>query len=120
MFTMLIVSRNRARHNWLPRIGRILAIATQLVLLLAPLAEGREERLLGPHVEAPRTLAHPGHRADFCAECVLLSVHGRAEESSPLPEPVRGEGRCRIPRAIDALGVEGEPSNSSRAPPLCV
>jgi hypothetical protein len=117
---MLIVSRNRARHNWLHRIGRILAIATQLVLLLAPLAEGREERLLGPHVEAPRTLAHPGHRPDFCAECVLLTVQGRAEAPAALPEPPRGQGTCHVPRAIDALGVEGEPSNSSRAPPLCV
>ncbi|MEO7770853.1 MAG: hypothetical protein ABIX19_07470 [Gemmatimonadaceae bacterium] len=90
---------------------------TQLVLLLAPLAEGREERLLGSHVEAPRTLAHPGHRADFCAECVLLSVHGRAEVASQLPEILHARGACQIACAIDALGVEGEPSNSSRAPP---
>jgi hypothetical protein len=117
---MLIVSRSRARRNWLHRIGRILAIATQLVLLLTPLAEGREERLLGPHVEAPRTLAHPGHRADFCAECALLSVHGRAEEPSRLPEATYCLGACRIDTAVHALGVESEPSNSSRAPPLSV
>ncbi len=90
------------------------------MLLLTPLAEGREERLLGPHVEAPRTLAHPGHRADFCAECVLLSVHGRAEEACRLPEPACALGACHIATAIDALGVEGETSNSTRAPPLSV
>jgi hypothetical protein len=102
------------------RLGRYLAIVTQLVLLLAPVVEGREERLLGSHVEAPRTFAHPGHRVDFCAECALLSVHGRAEQPCPLPEPVCALGTCRIASAIDALGVEAEPSNSSRAPPLCV
>jgi len=95
-------------------------MTTQLVLFLAPLAEGREERVLGSHVEAPRTLAHPGHRADFCAECVLLSVHGRAEVASRLPEPFRVQGSCHIARAIDALDAEAEPSNSSRAPPLCL
>jgi len=93
-------------------------MATQLVLFLVPLAEGREERVLGSHVEAPRTLAHPGHRADFCAECVLLSVHGRTEVASRLPEAPLVQGSCQIATAIDALGVETEPSNSSRAPPL--
>jgi hypothetical protein len=117
---MVILSPNRARHHWLHRLGRYLAIVTQLVLLMAPLAEGREERLLGPHAEAPRTQAHPGHRADFCAECALLSVHGRAEQPSPLSEVACVQGACHIASAIDALGVEGEPSNSSRAPPLCV
>jgi len=102
----------------LHRLGRALAMATQLVLFLAPLAEGREERVLGSHVEAPRTLAHPGHRADFCAECVLLSVHGRAEVASRLPEAPIAQGSCQIASAIDALGVEAETSNSSRAPPL--
>ena len=95
-------------------------MVTQLVLFLAPLAEGREERVLGSHVEAPRSLAHPGHRADFCAECVLLTVHGRAEAASPLPDVEYIQGACQIARAIDALGVEAEPSNSSRAPPFTV
>ena len=117
---MLTHSPISTRHHWLHRLGRVLAIATQLVLLLVPLAEGREERLLGPHVEAPRSLAHPGHRADFCAECVLLSVHGRAEEPSRLPEPAGILGACHIATAMQAPAVEGESSNSSRAPPLCV
>ena len=95
-------------------------MVTQLVLFLTPLAEGREERLLGAHVEAPRNLAHPGHRADFCAECVLLSVHGRTEHRTQLPEPAHVRRVSPVARAIHAHGVEDEPSNSSRAPPLCV
>jgi hypothetical protein len=117
---MVTLSANRARHNWLQRVGRYLALVTQLMLFLAPAAEGREERLLGSHVEAPRTQAHPGHRADFCAECVLLSVHGRTEQPSRLPEQAFAQRACQIASAIDALGVEGEPSNSSRAPPPCL
>jgi hypothetical protein len=114
---MNTLSTSFRRRHWVHRFGRALALVTQLVLLLAPLAEGREERLLGSHVEAPRTLAHPGHRADFCAECVLLSVHGRAEVTSRLPVVQYAQRSCQIASAIDALGVEAEPSNSSRAPP---
>jgi hypothetical protein len=93
---------------------------TQLVLLLAPFAEGREEHLLDPHVEGPRTQAHPGHRPVSCAECVLLSVHGRTEERAQLPEPERIQGACHVATAMHVIGVEHAPSNSSRAPPLCV
>ncbi|MEP6990471.1 MAG: hypothetical protein ABJA80_06025 [bacterium] len=93
---------------------------TQLVLLFAPLAEGREDRLLDPHVEAPQTKAHPGHQVSACAECALLSVHGRTEEPSRLPElPVR-QDVCAISAALSASGSAREPSNSSRAPPFRV
>ena len=117
---MFTVSRSFARRHWLHRLGRTLAIVTQLVLLWAPIAEGREERLLDPHVEAPRTLGHAGHRPATCAECVLLSVHGRTEERSQLPEQTRSQGACHVARAMLASGVERAPSNSSRAPPFCV
>ena len=114
---MLTVSRNLACRHWMHRLGRALAIVTQLVLFLAPVAEGREEHLLDPHVEAPRTLAHPGHRPTSCAECVLLSVHSRTEERAQLPEPARLQGACYVATAMHAIGVERAPSNSSRAPP---
>ena len=117
---MLTLSRSRARRHLLHRLGRALAIVTQLVLFLAPIAEGREERLLDPHVEAPRTMAHPGHQPAICAECVLLSMHGRTEERPRLPELPRSQGASHVSRAMHANGVERVPSNSSRAPPLCV
>jgi hypothetical protein len=106
------------RRNLLHRLGRLLAIVTQVVVLLAPLAEGREERALGPHVEAPRTVPHPGHRADTCAECTLLTLHGRTEERSQLSELIRDAGASQLTSATHPLGIEREPSNSSRAPPL--
>jgi hypothetical protein len=117
---MTIFARNRARRHWLHRLGRALAVVTQLVFLLAPIAEGREDRPMDPHVEAPRTKAHPGHQPSTCAECVLLSMHGRTEPRAALPDPVRRQRISHVAEARVAGGVERSVSNSSRAPPLCV
>ncbi|MDQ2668143.1 MAG: hypothetical protein M3Z05_19395 [Gemmatimonadota bacterium] len=117
---MTLPTRNRARRNWLHRLGRAFAVVTQLVFLFAPIAEGREDRPMDPHVEAPRTKAHPGHQPSTCAECVLLTMHGRVEERSRLPEPARARRVSHMDAARLAGGIAREPSNSSRAPPTCV
>ena len=117
---MTITARSLTRRHWLHRLGRALAVVTQLLFFLAPIAEGREDRLLDPHVEAPRTKAHPGHQPSTCAECVLLTMHGRVEERSRLPEPVRAQRASHLAEARLAGGIARTPSNSSRAPPLCV
>jgi hypothetical protein len=54
----------------------VLVLVTQLVALVAPLAEAHEEQPLSAHVEAPRTTPHPGHHVGECPACMLLSVHG--------------------------------------------
>jgi hypothetical protein len=104
--------RNRFR-----RIGRALVLATQLVVLVAPLAEAHDERPLSAHVEAPRTVPHPGHHADECPACMLLSVHGRPAERPRLD--VREREQSVVPRQSVVLVVSAarDLSNSSRAPP---
>ena len=117
---MTTPSSRLARHRCLRHLARALAIVTQLVLLFAPLAEGREERLLDPHVEAPMTRTHPGHQVSTCAECVLLTVHGRTEEHSQLPDVPQSPSACAVETSVSLSGVERAPSNSSRAPPSCL
>ena len=117
---MTVPSPRFPRRRWLRHLGRTLAIVTQLVLLFAPLAEGREERLLDPHVEAPLRRAHPGHQVSTCAECVLLAVHGRTEERSRLPDMPESQSACAAETSVSLSGVERAPSNSSRAPPPCL
>ena len=117
---MTTSSPRSARRRWLRHLGRTLAIVTQFVLLFAPLAEGREERLLDPHVEAPMTQAHPGHQVSTCAECSMLAVHGRTEERSRLPDAPQAQSACAEETSFSLSGVERAPSNSSRAPPACV
>ncbi|MEP6732949.1 MAG: hypothetical protein ABJE10_20065 [bacterium] len=106
------------RRRWLHRLGRTLAMVVQLAMIFTPLAEGREERVLGAHVEAPRTIPHPGHRPDSCPACQLLSVHGRTESRSELGEVPQASTRCGAQKVTFVVGVELSASNCSRAPPI--
>jgi hypothetical protein len=111
-------SRASTRLHWLRRLGRSLALVAQLLVVLVPLSEGREERALGPHVEAPRTAPHLGHRVDVCSACTLSSILGRIDEP-----PRLGDAVVRAVAAIEPSFartiVQGHRtrSNSSRAPP---
>ena len=96
----------------------MLAVVIQLAFVLTPMMEGREERVLGSHVEAPRTTAHPGHHPDWCPVCQMLSVHGLAPSKPELPDFPAFAGRCSATYASHQCGVERTQSNGSRAPPI--
>jgi hypothetical protein len=53
----------------------MLAMASQLVLALAPLAEGREDRMAS-HIEAGGTQTHYAHSDGNCISCQARSIHG--------------------------------------------
>src|SRR5690349_12809863 len=108
--TASTASSSRFR-SWFRRVGRALVLATQLVVLVAPLAEAHDERPLSAHVEAPRTVPHPGHHADECPACMLLSVHG-----CPAGAPQLGaceRERTVLPRqsAMRVVSAGRHPSN---------
>ena len=107
-------SRFRSRFR---RFGRALVLATQLVVLVAPLAEAHDERPLRAHVEAPRTVPHPGHHADECPACMLLSVHGCPAERPHLDVCERERGVAPRQSAVVMIATGHDLSNSSRAPP---
>jgi hypothetical protein len=50
-------------------------MASQLVLAVAPLAEGREDRMAS-HVEADGTQTHYAHSDANCISCQARSIHG--------------------------------------------
>jgi len=116
MMAAMFARSSRCR-SWFRRVGRALVLVTQLVALVAPLAEAHEERPLSAHVEAPRTVPHPGHHAGECPACVLLSVHG-CPAARPQLEPCERE-RVVVPRMAEVHAGSGgrSLSNSSRAPP---
>ncbi|MEP6621483.1 MAG: hypothetical protein ABJE47_19305 [bacterium] len=108
-----------APRRWLQRLGRFLAVVTQLVVLLAPITESHADRQLGAHVEGPRSAPHPGqHRPDSCPACQLLSLHGRTVERAQLPDLVLEVSPSAPTTASHASDAARLPSNSSRAPPL--
>jgi hypothetical protein len=116
MMAASLAGSSRCR-KWFRRVGRALVLVTQLVALVAPLAEAHDEKPLSAHVEAPRTTPHPGHHVGECPACMLLAVHGFPAERAHLEE--HGREQCVLPRqsvvtvATAARGL----SNSSRAPP---
>ena len=50
-------------------------MASQLVLAVAPLAEGREDRMAS-HIEADGTQTHYAHSDGNCISCQARSIHG--------------------------------------------
>lgn len=104
-------------RSWFRRFGRALVLATQLVVLVAPLAEAHDDRPLSAHVEAPRTVPHPGHHVDECPACLLLSVHGRPADRPRLDLCEHEQGVAPREAALHGPATGRHPSNSSRAPP---
>jgi hypothetical protein len=117
MTTALAPRLGHRRHRWLNHLGRALALVIQLAFVVVPMSEGHEERLLGAHVEAPRSAPHPGHHPDWCPACQMLSVHGLAQQRAELPPISTVVGQCAAARATGFAGVELEHTNCSRAPP---
>jgi hypothetical protein len=111
-------SRAATPLHWLRRLGRGLALVAQLLVVLVPLSEGREERALAPHIEAPRTAPHLGHRVDVCSACTLSSLLGRLDEPPRLDDAVV-HAVAAIAPSFESTLAQGyrTRSNSSRAPP---
>ena len=106
------------RLHWLRRLGRSLALVAQLLVVLVPLSEGHEQRVLAPHVEAPRTAPHNGHRPDVCPACTLASILGQIDEPPRLDEAsVRAVAVIEPSFARTFVERDGTRSNNSRAPP---
>jgi hypothetical protein len=110
-------AHRRARKLWLRYLCRTLALVAQLLVVLVPLSEGHEDRLLGAHAEAPRSTPHPGHHVVLCAACTLVGLHGRVDQPLRLHATfVRAE--MVLPTRVVVLALrERTVCNSSRAPP---
>jgi hypothetical protein len=111
-------SRSATRRHWLRRLGRSLALVAQLLVVLVPLSEGREERALSAHIEAPRTMPHLGHHPDACPACTLSSILGCIDEPPRLADAmVRSVDAIEPPFTRTVVQDDRAGSNNSRAPP---
>ena len=90
----------------------------QLLVVLVPLSEGHEERALSPHVEAPRTTPHNGHRPDVCSACTLASILGQIDEPPRLADATVRAVAVIEPTFERTFAQNARTSsNNSRAPP---
>ena len=111
-------SCSATRLHWLRRLGRSLALVAQLLVVLVPLSEGHEQRVLAPHVEAPRTAPHNGHRPDVCPACTLASILGQIDDPPRLADAsVRAVAVIEPTFERSFVQSDRTGSNNSRAPP---
>ncbi|HEX4682178.1 MAG TPA: hypothetical protein VH277_05685 [Gemmatimonadaceae bacterium] len=116
---MFARNRSSVSGHWLLRLLALVAMAAQLVVAFAPLAEGRDSRM-GSHVEASGSRAHFVHDEARCPACQARSIHGTA----PKPD-VPFVGAPLRPTAVlefVGYGISGNngPQANPRAPPSVI
>jgi hypothetical protein len=92
----LIPTRHR---GWLSSVIALLAMAAQLVVAIAPLAEGRDGRMAS-HVESSGVPGHYTHNEATCAACQARSIHGATSRQS-IPLLTDGRTPARFVRTAD-------------------
>jgi hypothetical protein len=86
-------------RHWLSGFFAILAITAQLIVAIAPLAEGRDGRMAS-HVEAGGAASHYTHSEASCAACQARSIHGTT--SRPAAPEVRSAIVASAVSTVDA------------------
>ena len=107
------------RKHWFFSVIAMLAMASQLVLAIAPLAEGREDRMAS-HVEAGGTQTHYAHSDGNCVSCQARSIHGTTTRTAS--STFVGEARLAAvtPLVRRVQSVEFYSQSNPRAPPRLI
>jgi hypothetical protein len=112
----LITTRQR---DWLFGVIALIAMAAQLVVAMAPLAEGRD-RSMASHVESTGTKGHYTHNDATCAACQARSIHGTTSRPSvDLLTDVLVPTRL-VRGAERVVETSLHPKDNPRAPPVVV
>lgn len=94
-------------------------MAAQLTLAIAPLTEGRDDRMAS-HVEAGGAQSHYAHNDATCASCQARSIHG----TSPRPAPAFFDVAARTFVVVESVGlsvsIAAHSPSSPRAPPAVI
>jgi hypothetical protein len=106
-------------HNWLLSVIACVAMASQFVLAIAPLAEGRDARMAS-HIEAGGAQTHYAHSEATCVSCQARSIHG----ATARPSASLNEGETHQSLVVQPVGRPvsiglHSPSNP-RAPPTVI
>jgi hypothetical protein len=107
------------QRGWLFGVIALLAMAAQLVVSVAPLAEGRDGRMAS-HVESTGAKGHYTHNDATCAACQARSIQGTtARQSVPLLLDALVPARL-VGRAERVVETTLHPKDNPRAPPTVI
>lgn len=126
---MLPSAFRRRRTRWIRSATALVAMALQLVLVAASVAEFRDAKAIaaaatelrapaGEHVVTPAHHGPLAHDETRCPACIARSLHAHLGLLAPLPV-FQAERRAAMDLATDRV-AEPDPLSShlSRAPPI--
>jgi hypothetical protein len=107
------------QRGWLFGVIALLAMAAQLVVAMAPLAEGRD-RSMASHVESTGAKGHYTHNDATCAACQARSIHGTTSRQSvePLTDVLVPTRLVRGAERVVETSLH--PKDNPRAPPVVI
>ena len=94
-------------------------MAAQFVIAIAPLTEGRDDRMAS-HVEAGGVQTHYAHNDATCASCQARSIHGNPPRPSPSFIGDETHAFAFIASVDRAISIDGHSPSSPRAPPAVI
>ena len=107
------------KRGLLSGLVALIATVAQLVVAIAPLAEGRDGRMAS-HVEATGAQSHYTHNDATCAACQARSIHGTTSRHS-VPLLVDELATSHVVRKAERF-VEAtlHATDNPRAPPVVI
>jgi hypothetical protein len=106
-------------HRWFLGTIALLAMVSQFVLAISPLAEGREDRMAS-HVEAGGVQTHYSHNDATCASCQARSIHGAAPRPSATLVEADSNTSAVVSSIEYAVSIGLRSQSNPRAPPVVI
>jgi len=94
-------------------------MAAQLTLAIAPLTEGRDDRMAS-HVEAGGAQSHYAHNDATCASCQARSIHGTSPRHAPAFFDAAARTFVVVTSADRSVSIGTLSPSSPRAPPAVI
>jgi hypothetical protein len=113
------LTKHTRRGTWLSALIALIAIAGQLTVALAPLAEGREGRMAS-HVEANGSRAHFVHDEAKCVSCQARSMHSAPERDVVPPIVLEIAAGVVVDAVASAQSADLNHQSNPRAPPSLI
>lgn len=107
------------RGTWLSTLIAAIAIAGQLTVAMAPLAEGREGRMAS-HVEASGSRAHFVHDEAKCVSCQARSMYSATERAVAPPIELEIVAGVVVAQVANAQSTAFNHQSKPRAPPSVI
>lgn len=103
--------------RWLTPAAAIIMLLLQMVVVVAPLAEGHEGRSMAAHVDGTGPNSHYTHDEATCAACQARTLQGAMALAPRQLPPVAHQEIDSVATRLDAAPTGARLAINCRAPP---